>query len=787
MAQPRRNLSVELQILNSDDPHPKRNFILRSPTYAIRIGRGSKSGNRELFPASYNAWFDSRVMSREHAVLKADPDDRCVYIEDVGSMHGTYVEDQRVVARERHRLYDEDLVKFGNVVTRGPESFPPLHVVVRYSWVADSFGQPQAAPGTSQVELPPNTFQLPDYDDEEDGEDADISFVQETVLKPKLELVVPTQIIDLADSPIDHSCIEEEMSKDTGRLTDYSPTSPLPPLPEGLSKETGRLTYDSPTSPLPPLPSSATSPLPRSMGSKADPTSPAVQMSPAAAGPSGLSEAERQADKWAINLNKHNTSSFRSSMSSDQQSPTNNSSPATSSLSKESNYCPNAKHNGYGNSHVATQPTDLDKGTTLVDEDLTQSESDSDDPNSPALMVDDSEDEQGHDVLTDFGSDSDEEALLIADHHGTKTTRAEEDSTDSESSRSDFSDDIGMERDEDIFDHFPNKTFGTKESMPKDTCGDYETTTTQPEAIPYNMRPGNFTMQATRLGLPANTLNRAPSPSDAAMAKSCEFPTHNSGVPGGQYPYSNSQQWSTPMASAYSSAWPCTFDGRSHAPYDERFGEFSYSYSASCAPGQVPSDPLRAYQSQLSMLDAQGFPGTKQINRPSCTLPQPPWQPPPVFKPNSSINAPTAVANLPENASKPTAKVSIDSIVERVADEPMPQNDNKLKRKADDMTSDSVPESTSMTPNHVAQIEAAEPPACRSQSKIASMTQVKALQAVPFVTGNEEERPAKRARTGNETGRTSFATLAATALAGAVVGGVGVVAALVSLPQDFFV
>lgn len=745
---------------------------------------------------------------------------QCVYIEDVGSMHGTYVEDQRVVARERHRLYDEDLVKFGNVVTRGPgtssstmnphhflpqfirwitsrnklewetmsnilalpDSFPPLHVVVRYSWVADrylspmivaglwltpsySFGQPQAAPGTSQVELPPNTFQVPDYDDEEDGEDADISFVQETVLKPKLEVVVPTQIINLADSPIDSACIEEAMSKDTGPLTAYSPTSPLPPLP-----------------------SSASSPLPKSMDSKGYASSPTVQTPLVAAGPSGISEAERQADKWAINFNKHNTSSFGSSMSSDQQSPTNNSSPPTSSLSKESNHYPNAKHSGYGSSHMATQPTDLDKGTTPVDEDLTQSESDSDDPNSPGLMVDDSEDEQGHDVPTDYGSDSDEEALLLAEDHGTKTTRAEEDSTDSESSRSDFSGDIGMERDEDIFDHFPNKTLGTKESMPKNTCGDYETTTTQPEAVPYNMRPGNFTMHATRLSLPPNTLNRAPSPSDAAMAKPCEFPTHNSGVPGGQYPYSNSQQWSTPMASAYSSAWPCTFDGRSHAPYDERFGDFPYSYGASCASGQVPSDPLRAYQSQLSMLDAQGFPGTKQINRPSCTLPQPPWQQPPIFKLNSPVTAPTAVANVPETASKPTAKVSIDSIVERVADEPMPsQNDNKLKRKADDMTSDSVPESTSTTPNHVAQIEAASLPACRSQSKIASMTQVKALQAVPSVSGNEEERPAKRARSGNETGRSSFATLAATALAGAVVGGVGVVAALVSLPQDFFV
>jgi hypothetical protein len=72
-------VSVELRVIDFEDPHPTRNFILRSPTYAIRIGRGSKSGNRELYPASHNAWFDSRVMSREHAVLKADPDDRVRY------------------------------------------------------------------------------------------------------------------------------------------------------------------------------------------------------------------------------------------------------------------------------------------------------------------------------------------------------------------------------------------------------------------------------------------------------------------------------------------------------------------------------------------------------------------------------------------------------------------------------------------------------------------------------------------------------------------------------------
>lgn len=98
-------------------------------------------------------------------------------------MHGTYVEDRRIAPHERHRLLDDDMVKFGNEVTRGPgtclvndepwpfcchqpirwlalgcnlrrgsesnirelpESFPPLHVVVRYSWVDDRYVAPVA-------------------------------------------------------------------------------------------------------------------------------------------------------------------------------------------------------------------------------------------------------------------------------------------------------------------------------------------------------------------------------------------------------------------------------------------------------------------------------------------------------------------------------------------------------------------------------------------------------------------------------------------------------------------
>lgn len=43
-----------------------------------------------------------------------------VYIEDVGSMHGTYVDEERITAHKRHRLYNGELVKFGSEVTRGP-------------------------------------------------------------------------------------------------------------------------------------------------------------------------------------------------------------------------------------------------------------------------------------------------------------------------------------------------------------------------------------------------------------------------------------------------------------------------------------------------------------------------------------------------------------------------------------------------------------------------------------------------------------------------------------------
>jgi FHA domain len=67
------------------------------------------------------------VMTDPPTYCAAANSPQCVYIEDVGSMHGTYVDEKRVTAHERHRLYSEDLVKFGNEVTRGPGMSPFSH------------------------------------------------------------------------------------------------------------------------------------------------------------------------------------------------------------------------------------------------------------------------------------------------------------------------------------------------------------------------------------------------------------------------------------------------------------------------------------------------------------------------------------------------------------------------------------------------------------------------------------------------------------------------------------
>ena len=104
---------------------------------------------------------------------------QAVHIEDVGSMHGTYVEDRKLAPHTRERLFSGDYIKFGAEVTRGPgtcwindepapyccsqpirwlplcpkghffnalsepnplpESFPPLDMYISFNWVDEPY------------------------------------------------------------------------------------------------------------------------------------------------------------------------------------------------------------------------------------------------------------------------------------------------------------------------------------------------------------------------------------------------------------------------------------------------------------------------------------------------------------------------------------------------------------------------------------------------------------------------------------------------------------------------
>ncbi len=85
------------------------------------IGRASSNATkRDLMAAPHNAYIDSPVISRQHAVLTANANSGVpeVYITDKGSMHGTTLNNQRLSANMPTKLNDGDVLQFGTDVNR---------------------------------------------------------------------------------------------------------------------------------------------------------------------------------------------------------------------------------------------------------------------------------------------------------------------------------------------------------------------------------------------------------------------------------------------------------------------------------------------------------------------------------------------------------------------------------------------------------------------------------------------------------------------------------------------
>lgn len=143
----------------SGDIFPEERILNLTPKRpTIKIGRASKSIVKGIMGAEDNAWFDSPVMSRDHAEITLDTEANVVTIQDMRSMHGTSVEQQRLEPGEPFCIADGSIVKFGTQVKRGNESFPPCHFRVNYEII----------PWKSSKS---NAYTVPDTSDEEDEEE----------------------------------------------------------------------------------------------------------------------------------------------------------------------------------------------------------------------------------------------------------------------------------------------------------------------------------------------------------------------------------------------------------------------------------------------------------------------------------------------------------------------------------------------------------------------------------------------------------------------------------------
>jgi hypothetical protein len=81
---------------------------------SLRIGRQT---NAKTVPTPANGFFDSKVLSRQHAEIWADKNSGKIYIRDVKSSNGTFVNGARLSAENRdsepHELQTQDHLELG--------------------------------------------------------------------------------------------------------------------------------------------------------------------------------------------------------------------------------------------------------------------------------------------------------------------------------------------------------------------------------------------------------------------------------------------------------------------------------------------------------------------------------------------------------------------------------------------------------------------------------------------------------------------------------------------------
>ncbi|KAJ5306074.1 hypothetical protein PENANT_c024G08491 [Penicillium antarcticum] len=241
-----------------DDTHPSRALTLFDDDVPLPIGRASKREARKRSPAEDNGWFDSRVMSRDHALVSISIESKNVYILDCGSTHGTYLNDDKLVAHVETPLMSGDVLRFGVDVDRGQEVFEALEVRCEVKWLPQAVVVVETSDAiTIQPEIThnTNTFSVPeDYSDIEpevatlDSDDSKDSIARywDTANRQAEEI---SPVSSVSERPIEvtepmKSHIPDVSSGQTDQPTKPLSLADMPQLiPENLRDSAAAMTY----------------------------------------------------------------------------------------------------------------------------------------------------------------------------------------------------------------------------------------------------------------------------------------------------------------------------------------------------------------------------------------------------------------------------------------------------------------------------------------------------------------------------------------------------------------
>lgn len=217
LAQSLRTLTLPAVLVRLDDVSPTSHGDSHSKlshrivtlneenAWSVRVGRATStpSGPDE---EEGNALFRSRVVSREHAYISANPSSGKLTIEDAGSMHGTHTHGQRLVPDRPRVMEQHDVVLFGTAVERGErkssvspsefqglpceDTFHPIVQSITWEWKDDAYVPPPSdltqfnETRHRSPDMPlSNTFMVPEYSDEEE-EDEDEDQPYQTGMSP---------------------------------------------------------------------------------------------------------------------------------------------------------------------------------------------------------------------------------------------------------------------------------------------------------------------------------------------------------------------------------------------------------------------------------------------------------------------------------------------------------------------------------------------------------------------------------------------------------------------------